>query len=49
MILNFYKEETNRWYVDLPCWSGLKEDLEMVEGADLMLDILSNYTNSISV
>jgi hypothetical protein len=30
MILNFVKEEDNRWYIDLPNWEGDKADLEMV-------------------
>jgi len=37
----FYKENTGRWYVDLPEWDGAKADLEMVEGADTFLEILS--------
>ncbi len=37
----FYKEIGNRWYVDLPEWPGEKSDLEMVLGADLMLEIIS--------
>ena len=37
----FYREETGRWYVDLPEWEGEKAELEMVAGADLFLEILS--------
>lgn len=37
----FYKTEENRWYVDLPDWDGSIDDLEMVCGADTMLDIIS--------
>jgi len=44
----FYKED-NRWYVDLPEWEGSKEDLEMVEGADLLLEILSNGNSDVTV
>ena len=40
----FYKED-NKWFVDLPEWEGEKDDLEMVMGADLLLDILSNYSD----
>lgn len=29
-----------RWYVELPEWEGSKADLEMVAGADLLLEIL---------
>jgi hypothetical protein len=39
---DFYKEEDNRWYVRLPEWEGPKEDLEMVLGADMLLDALSH-------
>ena len=47
--LKFNKESDNRWYVDLPDWEGEKADLEMVAGADKLLDILSNNTNDVSV
>lgn len=36
----FYKEN-NQWYVDLPEWKGEQAELEMVAGADSMLDIIS--------
>ena len=32
---------SNRWFVDIP-WDGMIEDLEMVSGADLFLDAISN-------
>jgi hypothetical protein len=41
----FYKEEDNRWYVDLPEWEGEKEELEMVLGADMLLDIISGNSD----
>lgn len=37
----FYKDEVGRWYIDLPSYPGPKADLEMVMGADTMLDLLS--------
>lgn len=37
----FEKEQDNRWYVVLPEWEGDKEELEMVCGADVMLDIVA--------
>lgn len=37
----FKKETDNRWYVVLPDWSGEKSELEMVCGADTMLDIVA--------
>lgn len=39
--LRFYKESDNRWYVDLPEWAGSKADLEMVSGADSMLEYMA--------
>lgn len=47
MKLRFYKEEDGRWYVDLPEWEGEKADLEMVAGADMMLDILSIFGDNV--
>jgi hypothetical protein len=49
MKINFYKESDNRWYADLPEWEGPKEALEMVMGADTMLDILSQGEGLISL
>lgn len=41
-LLKFYKEPvSNEWFVDLPEWTGSKEDLEMIFGADNMLDMLA--------
>jgi hypothetical protein len=45
----FYKTGENRWYIDLPEWKGLQSDLEMVEGADKMLDELSNNGTKITL
>lgn len=39
--LSFYKESSGRWYVDLPEWTGSKDELEMVMGADTMLDYMA--------
>ena len=39
--LKFYKESDNRWYVDLPEWIGSKAELEMVAGADSMLEYMA--------
>lgn len=46
---NFYKEGNGKWFVDLPEWTGPKEDLEMVLGADVLLDILANGYHDVSV
>jgi hypothetical protein len=47
--LKFKKEEDNKWYIDLPEWTGDKADLEMVAGADTLLDILSNNSNTATI
>ncbi len=39
--LRFYKESDNRWYLDLPEWVGSKAELEMVAGADSMLEYMA--------
>ena len=49
MILNFVKEEDNRWYIDLPNWEGDKADLEMVMGADTLLEYISNNGDYVSI
>lgn len=41
----FYKTAFNKWYIDLPDWGGALDELEMVQGADTMLDKASGYTN----
>lgn len=40
--LKFYKESDNQWYVDLPEWTGSKAELEMVAGADSMLEYMAD-------
>ena len=52
MRLDFYKTEDDRWFIDLPEYieqGGDHEDLEMVRGADQLLDILSNGSNAAQV
>jgi hypothetical protein len=46
---NFYKEQGNRWFINLPDWEGDKDDLEMVMGADTMLDILAQGEDNVSL
>lgn len=41
----FYKTDAGSWYIDLPEWKDDIAALQMVEGADTMLDIVSNHTN----
>jgi hypothetical protein len=44
-----FNKEDNRWYIYLPEWEGNKADLEMVAGADKMLDHLSSNSDTITV
>lgn len=46
--LNFNKEGS-KWYIDYPQWEGDKEELEMVAGADILLDHLSNNEDAVSL
>ena len=45
----FIKEPTNRWYIDLPDWQGVHAELEMVEGADTMLDYVSQGAREVEL
>lgn len=40
-VLNFAKENDGIWYIVFPEWPGEKSDLAMVQGADKLLDRLS--------
>lgn len=46
MKLQFDKED-NKWYINLPDYPGDKADLQMVLGADTLLDILSSNADSV--
>lgn len=37
----FYKEVNEDWFVELPEWKGSKADLQMVAGADTMLEYMA--------
>lgn len=39
--LTFEKWENGKWFVVLPEYEGAQEDLEMVDGADKLLDFLT--------
>jgi len=43
------KEPDGRWYIDLPEWKGNKAELEMVEGADTMLEYVGNGAPEVSL
>jgi hypothetical protein len=46
--LTFEKEE-GTWYIKLKLWLGPKSALAMVQGADKLLDKLSNNTNLVKL
>lgn len=48
-ILDFEKTAEGRWYVVLPEWPGEKSDLEMVWGADMMLDLYAQGSNKLTL
>lgn len=49
----FYKDPDQRWYIDLPEYLdaglGTKANLEMVAGADKLLDQLSDHKNDVEI
>lgn len=47
MEFKFYKNFENKWYIDIPNWTGSIDDLEMVSGADVMLNIMTQGDNEI--
>lgn len=49
MIINyrFYKDVDSRWYADIPEFTGSKAELEMVDGADVMLNIMAQGDDEI--
>lgn len=44
--MKFYKEQDNRWYAYIPTFEGDKSELEMVLGADTLLDMLCDNNSS---
>ena len=44
----FYKDEYG-WFIDLPEWEGEKSDLQMVMGADVFCDMLSQGKNEVVI
>ena len=47
--IKFNHESDGKWYVDFPNWPLSHDNLEMVAGADDLLDILNNGTNHVSL
>jgi hypothetical protein len=48
-ICIFYKESDGSWFIKLPEWQGSKADLQMVLGADTLLDIMAQGHQEILV
>ncbi|RYG13450.1 MAG: hypothetical protein EOO07_17690 [Chitinophagaceae bacterium] len=44
----FYKKG-EEWWMDLPGWEGDPEDLQMIEGADKWLELLSDKKAEVSI
>lgn len=45
----FYKDPDNNWYIDLPEWPGQKAELQMVCGADTMLEYMAEGNDIVFV
>jgi hypothetical protein len=45
-ILRFYKEISGKWYADIPEWTGRKSALQMVAGADTLLEYLTENSDT---
>ncbi|MDN3587849.1 hypothetical protein QWY86_14295 [Pedobacter aquatilis] len=47
--IRFYKNAKGEWYADIPEWAGDPADLQMVEGADELLDWISKSSNGCKI
>lgn len=45
----FNKTEFGQWYIDLPEWTGSMDELQMVLGADNMLDIIAQGSDTVTL
>lgn len=48
-ILGLFGPKRDRWYIDLPEWQGPRANLEMVAGADDMLEVFAQGQERINV
>ena len=44
-----FNKEEGSWYIVLPTWTGPKAALQMVAGADTLLDVLSNNGTTVDI
>lgn len=49
MVFEFEKEDNGKWYAIIPEWPYDHEELEMVEGADELLDCLTEDGRLVSL
>jgi hypothetical protein len=47
-LYKFYRNKLG-WFVDLPEWEGEQSELQMVMGADIFLDLLSQSENEVFI
>jgi len=47
--IEFEMDPDGRWYAIIPEWTGDREELEMVCGADLLIGILAGEWNTVRV
>ncbi len=48
-ILGLFGPRRDRWYIDLPEWQGPRANLEMVAGADTMLQVFAKGKERVNV
>jgi hypothetical protein len=48
-ILGLFGPKRDRWYIDIPEWQGPRANLEMVAGADTMLEVFANGQERVNV
>jgi hypothetical protein len=48
-IFKFYKDTDSKWYIDYPKWEGEKWELEMVSGADTLLELIAQGDDKVSI
>ena len=48
-VFKFSLDGKNTWYINLPEWEGDPEDLQMIEGANLWLDLISDGKKEVMI
>lgn len=47
--LKFEKDTLSQWFAVIPEWTGSRDDLQMVMGADVLLDIIAQGENNVEI